>query len=319
MFNLFFSKGPHQNSYFSIALKPNTILTYEIIYNFTQEFFNRVLKDSTISLIFEVVYTDGRTYQFASGQVVNNTVLLSDLVDIIFCFWDNRTVLLDGEVLRIRILFSDKAGSRAGKHVRLISPTLLKPTRLDSNYQDTGSLIAVKDNRYTPNTILPLTGSGATENFRTIQIQGRSFLVCTSTDSNSTTDSLPRVIEFKNLDQPKILKAAKEALKGMAGVYAYINNITGAVYIGSSINLARRLVQHVVNNSTNPHLRNAISKYGLENFTLVVVEIFQVDPDVSMGTNKASLLAMEQVYLKWGSLSLPKELFYNFYILQVPH
>jgi len=64
-----------------------------------------------------------------------------------------------------------------------------------------------------------------------------------------------------------------------------------AVYIGSTINISRRLVQHVVNNSTNPHLRNAISKYGLENFTLVVVEIFKVDPDVSMGTNKARLLA----------------------------
>ena len=49
-------------------------------------------------------------------------------------------------------------------------------------------------------------------------------------------DSLPRIIEFTNLDQPKELKAAKKALKGLAGVYAIINNITGAVYIGSSMN-----------------------------------------------------------------------------------
>jgi group I intron endonuclease len=113
------------------------------------------------------------------------------------------------------------------------------------------------------------------------------------------------------LDQTKELKAAKKALKGLAGVYAFINNITGAVYIGSSINIALRLAQHVDDNGTNAHLQNAITKYGLENFTFVVVEVFKRDPSVSMETNKARLLAMEQVYLTWGS-SLPKDLFYNF-------
>jgi len=44
------------------------------------------------------------------------------------------------------------------------------------------------------------------------------------------------IIEFTNLDQPEELKAAKKALNGQAGVYAIINNITGTVYIGSSMN-----------------------------------------------------------------------------------
>ena len=65
----------------------------------------------------------------------------------------------------------------------------------------------------------------------------------------------------KNLDQPENLKAAKVALRGLAGVYAFINDITGAVYIGSTINIAQRLVQHVVDKGTNAHLQNAISKY----------------------------------------------------------
>ena len=55
--------------------------------------------------------------------------------------------------------------------------------------------------------------------------------------------------------------------------------------------MAKRLIRHVVYNNTNPHLQNAFSKYGLENFTLVVVEIFSVDPDVSVETNKTRLLA----------------------------
>jgi group I intron endonuclease len=74
------------------------------------------------------------------------------------------------------------------------------------------------------------------------------------------------------LDQTKELKAAKKALKGVAGVYAFINKITGAVYIGSSINIAQRLVDHAVDNDTNAHLQNAFTSYGLDNFTFMCAE-----------------------------------------------
>ena len=48
--------------------------------------------------------------------------------------------------------------------------------------------------------------------------------------------------------------------------------------------MAKRLVDHAVYKDTNAHLQNAITKYGLGNFTFVLVEIFKVDPDVSMET-----------------------------------
>jgi hypothetical protein len=83
------------------------------------------------------------------------------------------------------------------------------------------------------------------------------------------------------------------------------------VYIGSSNNIGFRLVQHLRINPSNERLLRALNKYGLENFTFAVVEIFEVDPKVSMKTNKANLLAMEQKYLKWV-FSLRKELCYNF-------
>jgi hypothetical protein len=76
-------------------------------------------------------------------------------------------------------------------------------------------------------------------------------------------DNFPKVIEFINLDQTLNLKAAKEALSGLVGVYAIICNVTGALYIGSSINIGIRLVDHLVYNNTNEHLQNAIEKYGL--------------------------------------------------------
>ena len=45
------------------------------------------------------------------------------------------------------------------------------------------------------------------------------------------------IIEFNNLDQTKNLKAAKETISGKVGVYSIICNVTGAMYIGSSIDI----------------------------------------------------------------------------------
>src|SRR3954462_3871210 len=96
------------------------------------------------------------------------------------------------------------------------------------------------------------------------------------------------------------------------GIYAFIIcNVTGDMYIGSSINMAKRLVDHVVDNDTNVHLQNAINCYGLENFVFVVVEVFKVDPELSLESNKANLLAMEQKHLDW-LFSLPESFRYNF-------
>jgi group I intron endonuclease len=67
----------------------------------------------------------------------------------------------------------------------------------------------------------------------------------------------------------------------------------------SILDIGIRLVQHLVINNSNEHLQNAITKYGLENFTFCVVEFYEVDPKVSQETNKANLLAMEQKYLDW--------------------
>jgi hypothetical protein len=83
------------------------------------------------------------------------------------------------------------------------------------------------------------------------------------------TNNLPKVLYFTDLHLTKNLKAAKKALsEGRAaplwgaGVYAIICNVTGAIYIGSSINIGNRLVYHLVTNNTNDHLQNAITKYG---------------------------------------------------------
>src|SRR6184192_756639 len=73
------------------------------------------------------------------------------------------------------------------------------------------------------------------------------------------------------------------------------------MYIGSSIDIGIRMVQHLVINNTNEHLQNAIDKYGLENFTFAVVEFCDLEV----------LLQREQHYLDI-LFSLPAYLRYNF-------
>jgi group I intron endonuclease len=71
------------------------------------------------------------------------------------------------------------------------------------------------------------------------------------------------------------------------------------VYIGSSINIGNRLVDHIVTNKT--HLQSALNSYGLKNFTFCVVEFCDLEV----------LLQLEQHYLDI-LFSLPAKLRYNF-------
>src|SRR4051812_32658087 len=95
------------------------------------------------------------------------------------------------------------------------------------------------------------------------------------------TNNLPKVFSLTNLHLHKGRKAAKLALKGLSGIYAIVHVPSGRVYIGSSINLARRLAEHLGYSNTNGRLHNSLAKHGLENFVFYVVELYSVDPEVS--------------------------------------
>lgn len=90
--------------------------------------------------------------------------------------------------------------------------------------------------------------------------------------NNNFINNLPRKLEFKDLHLKDNLKATKKALKGLSGIYVIQCLVTGAIYIGSSIDLSKRLVAHLVNKNTNQHLQNAIRMYGTEQFVFIVVE-----------------------------------------------
>ena len=64
----------------------------------------------------------------------------------------------------------------------------------------------------------------------------------------------------------------------MVGIYKYTNKINNKVYIGQSVNIERRVLEHNNraftngNNDFNSLLSRALRKYGLDNFIIEVIE-----------------------------------------------
>lgn len=68
-----------------------------------------------------------------------------------------------------------------------------------------------------------------------------------------------------------------------SGVYIFINNITNQLYIGSSINLTKRMVSYYYYYVNSDKLYKfviirAMKKYGLENFSLGILEFCKQYP-----------------------------------------
>lgn len=70
-------------------------------------------------------------------------------------------------------------------------------------------------------------------------------------------------------------------VNGKAGIYMWVNNISGKRYIGSSINLKRRIVEYFNKNRLSSKkgytmkINRAILKYGYNNFSLIIFEFCQ--------------------------------------------
>jgi group I intron endonuclease len=78
--------------------------------------------------------------------------------------------------------------------------------------------------------------------------------------------------------------------RGQSGIYRWINNLNGKTYVGSGVNLAKRLGNYynIKELSRNPRpIQDALLKYGHSNFTL---EILEYSP-------KTKLIEREQFYL----------------------
>jgi hypothetical protein len=122
-------------------------------------------------------------------------------------------------------------------------------------------------------------------------------------------ETFPVLVAFDNLDMLESLQIAKKGLYGLSGIYGVVHIPTGTSYIGSTLDLGERLMDHIRNNSSagilpsdgNLHLQSAIVKYGLSHFAFVILE----------NCIPSDQLKREQHFLDI-LFSLPANLRYNF-------
>ena len=69
-----------------------------------------------------------------------------------------------------------------------------------------------------------------------------------------------------------------------AGIYRIINSSNGKCYVGSSIDINRRRLEHFStlshNRHVNNHLQNAYNKYGKDSFIFEVIENLEITDNI---------------------------------------
>jgi group I intron endonuclease len=109
----------------------------------------------------------------------------------------------------------------------------------------------------------------------------------------SFSHEIPNELTIPANDKIKI----GSTLKFKAGVYMIYNNITGDYYIGSSVNLARRFRAHMLlAKSSNLPLYRAIRKYGLSNFTFIVLQYCEPVESICLGLEQHYIDAYKPAY-----------------------
>ncbi len=87
------------------------------------------------------------------------------------------------------------------------------------------------------------------------------------------------VLYFENVKESN--KKISDALRNKSGVYIFINNLTKDLYLGSSLNLSKKMTSHFFHsNSSNPTkivITKAMRKYKLDNFSLGILEFCKPD------------------------------------------
>jgi len=98
-----------------------------------------------------------------------------------------------------------------------------------------------------------------------------------STSKSDDSSSGLAVFSDADIDKLNVLKY----VKGKSGIYMWINKLNGKKYVGSSVNLRRRLsdyynVNRLLNEKSMP-INIALLKYGYGNFTLTILETCDKD------------------------------------------
>lgn len=118
---------------------------------------------------------------------------------------------------------------------------------------------------------------------------------------------LPAYVSMFDKLTPDGINVLRYITKGTAFgvIYGIYNTITHRIYVGSTINPVVRFYEHTISGlNSNTHLQNAISKYGLKSFVVIIFELVANSATIT----KQDLLNVEQKYLD----HFPRGQKYNF-------
>lgn len=109
--------------------------------------------------------------------------------------------------------------------------------------------------------------------------------------------NLNPIICFEDLHLKETKEKLNEFSKNKAGIYLVLNKITLDYYIGSASNskFYSRFFNHLISFAGSKIIKNAVKKYGLSNFSFVILELF---PEEVNKENNKKLLNIEDFYLK---------------------
>ena len=109
--------------------------------------------------------------------------------------------------------------------------------------------------------------------------------------------NLEPLFVFENLKSENTRQNIRTKTKGLSGIYMILNKITKDYYIGSASTnrLNARFINHLIQFKGSKVVKAAVKKYGLENFSFIILELY---PNIVNKDNNKELLDLEDKYLK---------------------
>ena len=121
--------------------------------------------------------------------------------------------------------------------------------------------------------------------------------------------SIVPIVLYSNAGLQK--KLIKQENKAKAGIYRWINKINGKTYIGSAINIPKRLYQYYSKKNMETYLKkrksaiySAILKHGIANFKLEILEYCSREECIKIEQKYINLLKPAYNILKVAGSSL---------------
>jgi len=123
------------------------------------------------------------------------------------------------------------------------------------------------------------------------------LVACALINDFLKSKNLKPVFIYDNIQVDSVRKNIAKETKGLSGVYMILNKQTLSYYIGSASTgrFNSRFTNHLIYFNGSKIVKNSVKKYGLHNFTFIILELF---PEIVNQENNKKLLDIEDFYIK---------------------